>query len=97
MEWFLLFVVAVSVAVWAALSIKRLKSEERSASPLSGSDTGEDSHTANSGIEPSAVEKGLAQITIYEYRPSAAKCCCVCNGENEVTAKHCQICGQKLN
>ncbi len=43
-------------------------------------------------------EKASKQITIYAFNSQGQKCLCpLCDGENEMSAIYCQICGQKLS
>lgn len=98
---FLLFIVAICVGVLIVIAIKVRKSEES----MSCKTDYDSSTVATKSVEEEKVEKQyppqvtkVTMVTIYEYRPSSKKClCALCDGENDIFATHCHICGQQLN
>lgn len=91
----LLLIIAACVVALIIIARKRIEAEENAryeAEPDSSSDAG----------KPAAKNKEdcqhLLQVTIYEYRCTSKKrLCSLCDGENDVLATQCCICGCRLN
>lgn len=93
--WILLLIAAACVVVLIVIAKKRRELEE---SMSHGIDSDSGSTTNKPIEEEKVIEQGPPQVTIYEYRASNKKrLCALCDGENDSSATHCHICGQKLN
>lgn len=93
--WILLLVVVVCVVVLIVITNKRKKLEE---STSSGTDHGSAAATNKPVEEKKEEVQPSNQVTIYEYRSAGKKrLCAMCDGENESSATHCCVCGQRLN
>ena len=93
--WILLIVVVACVIALIILTKKRRDLEK---SMSYGTDFDSDFTTNKPVVEEKAEEQGPPQVTIYEYRAANKKrLCALCDGENDPSATHCQVCGQQLN
>lgn len=91
----LLLVVVVCVVVLIVIANKRKKLEE---STSSGTDHSSATATNKPVEEKKEEVQPSNQATIYEYCAANRKrLCAMCDGENEPSATHCHICGQRLN
>lgn len=108
--WILLLVVAVCVValIYVAKKSDKLleetpsdETDSISSSSVSGRSVGGAS-SGSSAVKPAAVQAKVeepedSQVTIYAYGSSRAnRLCTLCDGENDVSATHCRICGNQL-
>lgn len=93
--WILLLIVAACIVALIVISRKRRELEKRISSEF---DSDGSLNSEKPVADNAPQEDGSPQMTIYEYRSSSSKCICpICDGENELTAKCCRICGQKFS
>lgn len=93
--WILLCIVAFCVFALIIISKKR-RELEKSMTYETGADKGVSTPPPES--EPGSDAEGPQQVTIYEFRSASKTClCALCDGENDASATHCRICGQKLD
>ncbi len=94
--WFILVAIISSIAVF--IFIFRAKKRKKTEELVSTEDeTSDDAWLESLEDFLNDLEENPKQITIYAFNSSAQKCLCpLCDGENEVSAIYCHICGQKL-